>query len=748
MDVRCEKCQTVYEFDESQVGDQGVTVKCTQCGNLFKVKRRTTTAEMPYGAATRAPKNTDRGIPIGPPPAEPPARGDSDWMLRRASNGKVFRFREIASLRQLILEGKLVREDEVSQDGDSWQLLGEIQELAHDFISVTARGPQAGVTRAMDALANAAAPRPPVAAAPLRSTAAPPPSPKTRASVTSRNPTFSREVPDEPEPPRRASRPSPFGGPDGPSSMGAGLADHDHEHESFADRLPRRGNTPLMLGGAALVLVLIGGGLAWWRHSTANESPHVIAQAEALYAADTDDAFRQATTLLRQASPTGPEHLAALTLIADIEATWAFHLREDARGLEAAGGAAAMAGRTLRTEADVHIADAKRAASEAIGVNADSLEANRALAHVNTVGGAPVNEVEQSLKRALDQRSGDPQSVYIGGVLSYREGRLDDARLRLNQANQLQLATTQRPLVRALFLDGTILAALGRMPEARQSLNAVLAASPQHERARTLLQLLDAATKAAPVASPTVAATSVPSPVAAPVAVTPGGGASGSGGTEPAGDYGHLVATADRAAENGHSDQARKMYDRALVMNPRGLEAVTGLGYCDLDQERFSSAVDRFRRALEIAPDHGEAVIGMAEAFKVRGDRVQALEFYKRYLRTQPGGSKADMAQKNVRDLEPHGSTSETTTTPVDDKGHANGPATTVQTGGDKLPVPAATTDEHKATEPPKAEPGKSTDPAKPEPAKPEPVKPEPVKTEPQKAEPPADPALPHLPAN
>ena len=40
MDVRCEKCMTVYEFDDSKVGEQGVTVKCTQCGNLFKVKRR------------------------------------------------------------------------------------------------------------------------------------------------------------------------------------------------------------------------------------------------------------------------------------------------------------------------------------------------------------------------------------------------------------------------------------------------------------------------------------------------------------------------------------------------------------------------------------------------------------------------------------------------------------------------------------------------------------------------------------
>src|SRR3989442_945753 len=40
MDVRCENCQTAYEFHEARVKDGGVTVKCTQCGHIFKVRRR------------------------------------------------------------------------------------------------------------------------------------------------------------------------------------------------------------------------------------------------------------------------------------------------------------------------------------------------------------------------------------------------------------------------------------------------------------------------------------------------------------------------------------------------------------------------------------------------------------------------------------------------------------------------------------------------------------------------------------
>ena len=39
MDVTCERCGTEYEFDETLVSDRGTTVKCTNCGHLFKVFR-------------------------------------------------------------------------------------------------------------------------------------------------------------------------------------------------------------------------------------------------------------------------------------------------------------------------------------------------------------------------------------------------------------------------------------------------------------------------------------------------------------------------------------------------------------------------------------------------------------------------------------------------------------------------------------------------------------------------------------
>ena len=37
MDVRCERCNTEYEFDDALVSERGTTVKCTNCGTCFEV---------------------------------------------------------------------------------------------------------------------------------------------------------------------------------------------------------------------------------------------------------------------------------------------------------------------------------------------------------------------------------------------------------------------------------------------------------------------------------------------------------------------------------------------------------------------------------------------------------------------------------------------------------------------------------------------------------------------------------------
>src|SRR5690349_11283117 len=109
MDVRCERCNIEYEFDESKVTAAGVTVKCAHCGHLFKVRRKP--------EADRAAASSD----------------ERTWMLRDARSGEIRQFRELTTLQQWIVERRVTRDDQISRSGESWKPLGGISELTPFF---------------------------------------------------------------------------------------------------------------------------------------------------------------------------------------------------------------------------------------------------------------------------------------------------------------------------------------------------------------------------------------------------------------------------------------------------------------------------------------------------------------------------------------------------------------------------------------------------------------------------------------
>lgn len=154
MDVTCERCGTEYEFDETLVSERGTTVKCTNCGFLFKVY---------------------------PPGAGPDAEdGDRAWIVRRRRGGEE-RLGSLRELQQRIAQGALEEDDELSRSGRQWKRLGDIAELQTFF-------------RAADAARTVSDPAPPLAADARKRTlfgvgAAPsvpaPPPPPTSAMPTS-----------------------------------------------------------------------------------------------------------------------------------------------------------------------------------------------------------------------------------------------------------------------------------------------------------------------------------------------------------------------------------------------------------------------------------------------------------------------------------------------------------------------------------------------------------------------------------
>lgn len=162
MDVRCEKCQTEYELDESRLKPGGVTVKCTNCGHMFKIRKRantnvgipaTTPAPTPVVAAP--PPEPARTKPVSKqqtPPAMPQPRAGShsdapmgitdtpsgpnsqrQWLVR-LENGETRTCSELATLQQWIVAGAVSRESLISRSGKTWKRLGDIAELSQYFV--------------------------------------------------------------------------------------------------------------------------------------------------------------------------------------------------------------------------------------------------------------------------------------------------------------------------------------------------------------------------------------------------------------------------------------------------------------------------------------------------------------------------------------------------------------------------------------------------------------------------------------
>jgi predicted Zn finger-like uncharacterized protein len=176
MDVRCEKCGTEYELDESRLKPAGVSVKCTTCGHVFRVRRHPITSvgvgsDQPLPPGPRRP-DTERDLPTLPSLDEDEAQADTqpvsdtipiptltgaptpgprmvrmtpssarsqarrskerNWLVRLPS-GEIETCRELATLHQWIIAGKVTRNSGISRTGKSWKRLGEIRELEPFF---------------------------------------------------------------------------------------------------------------------------------------------------------------------------------------------------------------------------------------------------------------------------------------------------------------------------------------------------------------------------------------------------------------------------------------------------------------------------------------------------------------------------------------------------------------------------------------------------------------------------------------
>lgn len=105
MDVTCERCGTEYEFDETLLSGRGTSVKCTNCGHVFKVY-------------PRAQAEADRAT--------------SSWRLK-LKDGSIDTIDTLRELQRRIGSGELTPENEIARGQEDWKTLGSIPELETFF---------------------------------------------------------------------------------------------------------------------------------------------------------------------------------------------------------------------------------------------------------------------------------------------------------------------------------------------------------------------------------------------------------------------------------------------------------------------------------------------------------------------------------------------------------------------------------------------------------------------------------------
>ncbi len=217
MDVQCERCKTEYEFDDALVSGRGTTVRCTNCGHQFKVRKQEV--------------------------SEPGAEADR-WLVRTAL-GQDLTFLTLRELQRAILAKQVGRSDVLRRGQTAPRALGTIAELEPFFEGrASSRPPPPGAASAVPRIPPAAAvPRtPPPPAFPKRTASwgipetVPPGLPPVRQKIDTLRPAGTAAAPPPPPP----MTPAPVSvGPVIPLQM-ANAASHAPSHAPFEEPVTQR----------------------------------------------------------------------------------------------------------------------------------------------------------------------------------------------------------------------------------------------------------------------------------------------------------------------------------------------------------------------------------------------------------------------------------------------------------------------------------------------------------------------------
>jgi predicted Zn finger-like uncharacterized protein len=224
MDVRCNRCGTEYEFDDALISERGTTVKCTNCGFQFKI--------FPVGAGS-APER---------------------WVVR-TTLGRELVYTSLRDLQRAIVQRQVEPNDLLSRGNQPPRALRTIAEL-EPFFTTSASRPSAGERERTPRTLHGVAPPANSVGGTFRQTPAhePPPSPPEPPTPrpTPPSPQIEPDAPPKTEPagpPLSATRPEPNSAPASPAIESRAVAPVSHTLIG-PDAFPATQPTPSAVQGA------------------------------------------------------------------------------------------------------------------------------------------------------------------------------------------------------------------------------------------------------------------------------------------------------------------------------------------------------------------------------------------------------------------------------------------------------------------------------------------------------------------
>ena len=298
-------------------------------------------------------------------------------------------------------------------------------------------------------------------------------------------------------------------------------------------------------------------------------------------------------------------------------------------------------------ELGVRAGKARQASDAAFAVAADDQVVVRARIDALRIAGEEAKAREWIAPIAAS--ASDPENAYVLAALDLSEtapafGTVID-RLRAAALSEHESTRARGALIYALVRAG-------RVVEAETELAKVTGGPRAHPLVEELKSFvarfsapLDGGADAAsvPVPSASVAVAGTASPVAAG---TPGGEDRAAGAVEtlPTGDFRVRLTQAAQASSGGNLERAASLYQSVLNEQPGNTEALSGLADVARRRGDTATATRLYGKVLEVNPSYLPALMASADAKWSSGDKKGAVALYKRIL--EQAGPSTDYGQR------------------------------------------------------------------------------------------------------